>query len=320
MNSPAGLIFNIQRYSTEDGPGIRTSVFFKGCPLDCIWCANPESKSQNLELVCRESQCIDCGKCLEACPNGVLSLSAIAEEATRDESKPAEVSLTIDHRACQACGACVDACPSGAMRFYGEPVSVDEVFDEVLKDAEYYRTSGGGVTVSGGEAMMQPEFVEVLFRKCKENNIHTTLDTCGYFDSKAFSRMSDCVDLVLYDIKLMDDAQHKKYTGVHNKRILENARLISELGIEMIIRVPLIPGITDKPENLTAIAEFVKSLSNRHVVNLLPYHNYGENKYKMLGVEYPLHGTKKQSKEQLLEMKEIFEDFGLECTVEKGSL
>ena len=306
MVALTGTIFNIQRFSTEDGPGIRTSVFFKGCPLACQWCSNPESQQMPLQLACRNSVCIGCGSCIEACPDRALSFS----------DDPEDPRIVVDRAICCSCGTCIEACPSGALRFYGRVMTVDEVFDVVRRDAEYYLRSGGGVTASGGECMMQADFVEELFRRCKGDGIHTTLDTCGFFNGDRFRMMSDCVDLVLYDLKLMDSERHELYTGVPNGTILQNVKLVSELGISLFVRVPLIPGITDTEENLEAIASFVSELPTHPAVNLLPYHNYGENKYEMLGWEYKMHGLKRQSKEQLDGFVELFANHNLECTVQ----
>ena len=184
MVALTGTIFNIQRFSTEDGPGIRTSVFFKGCPLACQWCSNPESQMMPLQLACRDSLCIGCGSCIEACPDKALSFG----------DNPESPRITVDRAICCSCGTCIEACPSGALRFYGRVMTVDEVFDVVRRDAEYYMRSGGGVTASGGECMVQADFVEELFRRCKDDGIHTTLDTCGFFNADRFRAMADCVD------------------------------------------------------------------------------------------------------------------------------
>jgi len=304
MDALTGTIFNIQRFSTEDGPGIRTTVFMKGCPLRCQWCSNPESQSPALQVACRDSLCIKCGSCIAACPEGAIS--AVTEDGG---SK-----LRIDRGLCRSCGSCVQACPAGAMNFYGKVVTPDEVFEEVYRDAGYYISSQGGVTVSGGEAMAQADFVEALFRKCRAAGIHTALDTCGYFNSSALRRMSDCIGLVLYDIKFMNNEKHIRYTGVPNDIILQNARLIPELGMDMVIRIPLIPGINDSVEDLTETARFVAGLEPQPSVNLLPYHNYGENKYKMLNMEYQLTGLKAPDEEHLERCAEFFRQNGLICT------
>lgn len=305
MDSLTGTVFNIQRFSTEDGPGIRTTVFFKGCPMRCKWCSNPESQSPALQLACRDSLCIGCGSCIAVCP-------AKAITPGRDLT---EAKIHIDRELCRSCGACVKECPAGAMKFYGRIVTLDDVFDEVNSDAAYYANSQGGVTASGGEAMLQADFVGALFQRCRLAGIHTALDTCGYFDSSAFGKVSDWVNLVLFDLKFMDCEKHKRYTGVPNDIILQNARLISRLGIQMIIRVPLIPSINDSEENLTQTARFAAGLESRPSVNLLPYHNYGENKYKMLNMAYQLGGLAAPSEVHMMKCAEIFKQYGLDCSV-----
>jgi pyruvate formate lyase activating enzyme len=302
MASLTGMVFNIQRFSTEDGPGIRTTVFFKGCPLRCQWCSNPESQSPVLQLACRNSLCIGCGSCIAACPARAI--------APGSESK-----ICIDRTLCRSCGVCVKECPAGAMKFFGRLVTLDEVFDEVNSDTAYYANSQGGVTASGGEAMQQADFVGALFRRCHSAGIHTALDTCGYFNSSEFSKVSDCVNLVLFDLKLMDCEKHKRYIGVPNNTILQNARLISRHGIPMIIRVPLIPNINDSEENLTEVARFVMDLESRPSVNLLPYHNYGENKYKMLNMDYQLTGLAAPDEAHMRRCAEVIKQYGLNCSV-----
>lgn len=299
MKSITGQLFNIQHFSTEDGPGIRTTVFMKGCPLRCWWCANPESKAFCPQLGHRTSLCIKCGYCIKTCPAGALSVSGGQVQVDRD--------------ICRFCGACTKVCPSNAMFFYGQEKSVDEVFTEVLKDIDYYKNSGGGVTVSGGECMMQPQFVEELFLRCKQMGIHTTLDTCGYFPTESLAPVLALTDLVLFDLKLMDREAHHKYTGVYNDLIHDNLRIIAQSNAEVFIRIPVIPGINDSLENLTASAEFVTSIGSPHV-DLLPYHNYGEGKYTILGEPYRMSGTGRPSKELMEQYRAIFTERGINCT------
>lgn len=298
-----GRIFNIQKFSTEDGPGIRTTVFMKGCPLGCTWCANPESQCATPQLGYRESKCRGCGTCAGACPFGAIEMNS---------EKPF---VRIDRKLCTDCGECIDKCGPGALKFFGETRSTEDVFAEVEKDVGYYMKSGGGLTVSGGEPMMQADFVAELFRLSKEIGIETALDTCGYFPSESIEKLQGLLDLVLFDIKIMDREEHKKYTGVYNDLILENLSRFLKTDARVLIRIPLIPNITDTVENLVQIAEFILKTDPSLHVDLLPFHNYGENKYKMIGMEYTLSGVKRQSAVKLDECLSIFTDRGIDCTL-----
>lgn len=298
-----GRIFNIQRFSTDDGPGIRTTVFLKGCPLRCIWCANPESQKSERQLGYRESKCRGCGKCFNVCDSGAISLADAVPFVRIDKSK------------CTNCGKCSKQCSAGAMKLFGEYKSADDVFREVEKDTGYYARSGGGVTVSGGEPMLQSGFVYELFRKCREIGIETALDTCGYYPTESIRIIEDVTDLVLFDMKIFDRNLHKKYTGVYNDIILDNLHCFLDAGIKVFIRIPLIPNITDTDENLQAIADYIRILGMDLHVDLLPYHNYGENKYKMLGMKYALAGVKRQPDEKLEHCFCIFKDKGIDCAL-----
>ncbi len=304
MKTVYGNVFNIQRFSIEDGPGIRSTVFLKGCPLRCLWCSNPESQLSSPQVGYRQSVCIHCGRCFKACDQGAICL---------ENGEPPRVK--IDRRMCSVCGKCVDACPAGALKTYGKRMTVEEVYEEIGRDAGYYSKSGGGVTVSGGEAMAQAEFTIALLKKCKAAGIHTVLDTCGFYDNKLVNEVCDYVDLVLYDIKHMDNEEHIRCTGVSNKLILENARLFVQRGVDMWIRVPLIPGFNDSPKNLEDTALFVRNLRPGLSVTLLPYHNFGQNKYKMLDMTYPLDGLEKSNKQHLDECKAVFDRLGVKCSI-----
>ena len=296
-----GQVFNIQHFSTEDGPGVRTTVFLQGCPLRCLWCANPESQKAVRQLAHRAPICVKCGMCIRNCPNQALSVK--------------DGAISIDRGKCVSCGTCTQVCPSHAMFFYGEEKTIDKVFEEVMKDKGFYETSGGGVTCSGGEAMLQPEFVAELFRRCKEEEIHTTLDTCGQFPSENIEKVLPYTDLVLYDIKHMDTEKHREYTGFGNELILENLKKIHEYPVKIFIRIPVIPGYNDSEENLAATAEFVKELDPSLHVDLLPYHRFGLGKYKMLDMPYLLEGVSSPDAEQKESYKRIFINFGLDCTM-----
>jgi len=293
-----GLVFDIQRYSIHDGPGIRTLIFMKGCPLSCLWCCNPESQSPRQEIMFTPIKCIGCGRCIEVCPTGAAG-----------KKNPLDAQSL-----CVVCSRCVEVCPSGARRTVGRYMTVDEVIKEVEKDLPFYFSSNGGVTVSGGEPLMQAEFVAMFLKKCREKGIHTAVETCGYGRWEDFEKILKYTDLVLYDIKHTDTQKHKELTGVGNELILENARKVSNLNIEMIIRVPVIPGCNDSPENMKATATLAKSLKIKEV-HLLPYHRLGESKYERLGRKYRLKGLSPLDKNDLSEHKKIIESYNLKVEI-----
>lgn len=270
-DSTRGVIFDIQGYSIHDGPGIRTTVFLKGCPLRCAWCQNPESHRFLPEVLFAAEKCEGCGRCVPACPERAVRL---------EEGRSAT-----DRRLCRGAGACAQACPNEARAIIGRWTNVDEVFEAVAADAMFYRDSGGGVTLSGGEPLAQAEFSAGILRRCREAGFHTALDTCGDAPWEVLEQVVRHVDLVLYDLKHMDAAEHQRLTGVPNDRILDNARRIHrELSIPMLARMALVPGFNDSPENLDRTARFVaEALSPAVPVHLLPYHRLGEAKWERLG-------------------------------------
>ncbi len=296
-----GRIFNIQRFSTEDGPGIRTTVFLKGCPLTCLWCANPESQQTRRQLAHNDALCDQCGRCLTACSKQAIELTATGIRVNRD--------------LCDNCGACVKVCGPRALRMIGDDKTVDEVVEEVLRDRLYYRSSQGGVTCSGGEPLMQAPFVAALFERCQDEGLHTTLDTTGHGSARALTAVLGHTDLVLFDLKVMDDALHRQTTGITNRQILRNARLVSDSPAQMIVRVPLIPGVSDTDENVTAIARFVRELRPGIVVNVLPYHRFGMNKYAMLDRAYPMNDAQPPTHARVAQIVESFEAHGLACEI-----
>jgi pyruvate formate lyase activating enzyme len=295
-----GIVFNIQRFSIQDGPGIRTTVFFKGCPLRCVWCSNPESQNSTFEIAHRNSVCKKCGRCVEACPEKAISLG--------------EKSTGIDRKICTECRKCVETCPFGVYQVYGKKVSVEEVYEEVIRDKPFYDNSGGGITASGGEPLLQANFVAELFKRCQENNINTCLDTCGYADTAAWEKTLPYTNLVLYDLKLMNSKTHSKWTGKSNDKILRGIRLVTEFGVPLIVRIPVIPGVNDSKENMMATALFVKELGQKDV-NLLPYHRFGESKYTMLDRRYGLSKLRRPDDSALEILVNVFKNLDLQCKI-----
>lgn len=279
-----GIIFNIMRYSIDDGPGIRTTIFLKGCPLHCFWCHNPESQSPTRELILRQDRCLACNACLDFCP-----VAGKVED-------------------CRLCGRCQDLCPSGAREILGREFSVSEVMAQVEKDRLFYEESGGGVTFSGGEPLFQADFLLALLTECKESNLHRTIDTCGYSVYSTIMAVGLLTDLFLYDLKLMDSAAHKYYTGVPNEIILANLRRLAFDHPNVRVRTPIIPGITDSKKNLQAMAAFLQPLPISQI-DILPYHNTGLAKYRLLGRDYPLDVTK-PSQAQMENVAEILSASG----------
>jgi len=281
------MILDIKRYAIHDGPGIRTTVFLKGCPLACEWCHNPESQRERAEILYYEERCTLCGACVSACQYKAIKI--------------VDDHLALDQSLCIGCGACVNVCPNGARELVGGPMSVEEVISEVVKDTLFYEESGGGVTLSGGEPLMQAEFVRDIAAGCHELDIHTALDTSGYASKEELLKVADVIDLFLYDIKVVDDAIHLAYTGVSNRSILRNLRLLDEMGKRIWIRVPLVPGVNDDERGLSDLVSLLASLHAVEAVQVLPYHRAGAAKYRRLGREYTLAGTKEPSGEAAAE-------------------
>lgn len=295
-----GTVFDLQRFSINDGPGIRTIVFLKGCDLRCAWCSNPESQKYEPELLFRSVFCIHCLQCVDAC-----NYDAIGPKYEN----------WVDRKKCTNCGDCVMVCPSSALIIKGKSMTVEEVIKVAKKDDSYYRNSGGGLTLSGGEALLQPDFSRELLKAAHAQGWNTAMETEGYVDEEVIRDVIPHVDYVLFDIKSIDPKKHRAYTGVDNELILKNAVIVQEI-TNMIVRVPVIPNFNSKVEEIQAIAEFVATkLPNVKELHILPYHNYGESKYEALGRKYPLHGVKKFEPEVVKGLKDIVESYGLECHV-----
>jgi len=294
-----GLVFDIQRYSVHDGPGIRTTVFLKGCPLKCLWCQNPEGQRFLPEIFFDRSRCTGCGRCVAVCPTGAIIIAEGRSQTRR--------------HLCDGCGECARVCPNRARTVVGRWMSVDEVMCEVRKDAVFYASSGGGVTLSGGEPLAQAEFSAAILGLCRKAYLHTALETCGYAPWETVRGVLESVDLVLYDLKHMNPARHQAGTGVSNELILENARRICrEFSVPLWVRVPVIPGYNDSQQNLTATALFVSRELGRCVqrVSLLPYHRLGESKFERLERSLPF-SSGPPSEEQVEELAQIMRRFDL---------
>jgi pyruvate formate lyase activating enzyme len=290
-----GLVFDIRHYSVHDGPGIRTAVFFKGCPLSCWWCHNPEGRSPEPNLVLDGKRCLDCGECLAVCPEG----ATIREEGVI-RTLPA---------LCRVCGACAEACPAEARQIAGRWMAATAVIAEIEKDVVFYDESGGGVTFSGGEPLAQPQFLEALLEACAGRRIHTAVDTCGYGDLSLLLHLSEKVDLFLYDFKMLDPGKHRKYTGVSNDPILENLEALAQRKKPVVIRFPIIPGVNDGGEDIHKMCAFLSRLSLRRI-DLLPYHRIGVDKYPRIGMKYRLEELQPPPAEHVQQIAAQFEREG----------
>jgi pyruvate formate lyase activating enzyme len=294
-----GLIFNIQRFSIHDGPGIRTVVFFKGCALRCRWCSNPESWNMYQEIVVNDLRCTRCGRCQKVCPVNAI----VVDETARK----------LDRGLCNRCLKCAEVCPTGALATTGQWMTVDEVMREAAADDLFYQNSGGGITLSGGEPLQQWEFAVDLLKACKERGIHTAIETSGQAEWSILEKVLEYTDLVLYDIKHMDPAKHREGTGKTNELILENARKAAAKR-RLWVRMPLVPGFNDSEDNLTATARFAKEIGAAKV-SLLPYHTWGMSKFGKLGRRFTMEDVPTPTSEHVEHCRKVVEDAGLMTAV-----
>jgi pyruvate formate lyase activating enzyme len=295
----------------NDGPGIRTNVFIKGCPLHCPWCHNPETISSFREIYWKPALCTQCGKCFEVCPQG-----AIREPIPPDDAVENEEYHKIMVGKCNLCMKCVDSCPSKALEIVGADRTVDEIIAEVARDIPFYKNSGGGMTVSGGEPFTHPEFVGKLLRRAKELNIHNCVDTCGFFNWDAIKGLVDDVDIFLFDIKHMDSDAHRKTVGVPNELILENLGKLSAANKDIRIRIPVIPGFNDDMATISNIAKFLKNLSKPvTTIDLLPFHDMCRHKYRWLGRSWPMAHKEEMAPEQLKLFERFLTNEGFTVTI-----
>ena len=290
-----GLISYVQKFSIHDGPGIRTTVFLKGCPLECLWCGNPETMSSSPEIMFSENICMGCGLCMEACQNGVIKIV---------QGQPPMRNLDL----CIGCGDCAEVCPKNALVLRGKWMSVEAVFTEIEKDLPFYRRSGGGVTLSGGEPFLQADFIKALLKMSAERGIHTAVDTSGYTKWSSIEQCMEYIDLFLYDIKHVDPVMHQKGTRVSNKLILENLKKLFNLGKDIVLRLPLIPDFNTSTQNLKQITVFAREAGAKEI-RILPYHRYGSGKYKKIGKKYALEELQLMDEQDVEQAKKILEKY-----------
>ena len=297
-----GFVYDLQRFAIHDGPGIRTLVYMKGCPLKCLWCSSPQTQKSKPEILHNEINCKKCGRCVDICPVHVITFS--------DED-----GIIINRELCTDCGECVETCPNQGLKLIGSQMTFEELFQDVNKDSPFYRRSNGGVTVGGGEPTMQLDFVTEFLKRCKQSYINTAIETCGYVKWDNMEKLLKYVDLVYIDIKHMDPIIHKELTGVSNELILENAKKISAIK-PMIVRIPVIPGRNDSDDNISATARFAFDLGeNLKRIDLLPYHKFGTQTYGRLGMEYKLTDVEPPGDDHMIKLKEIVESYGVKAQI-----
>ncbi len=300
MNQP--FIFDIKRYAINDGPGIRIVIFLKGCNLNCAWCHNPESISSKTERMYAPAKCIQCGTCVMACPEKAITLTPEG--------------IVTDDALCKMCGKCAEVCPTKAIEISGRPMSVAEIMNEIEKERVFFDQSGGGVTFSGGEPLLQSKYLIELLDECGKRGIHRAVDTAGLVHTEIILEVAQQTDLFLYDLKMMDSEKHRKWVGVPNEKILENLKVVAATGVKIIIRIPLVGGVNDDAENMEATARFVAALSGeKKEVNLLPYHKIAQTKYQKLGRPEEFQLLEEPTKEAQQEAIAIFERYGIRASI-----
>lgn len=300
-------IFNVQKYNMYDGPGVRTLIFFQGCPLRCKWCANPEGMIKKYRVMFKSNSCVNCGACVSVCPVGIHTIS--------NESLKHEVNRNIE---CIGCRKCVDACLNSALSIVGEVKTISELVEIVEEDRAFYEASGGGVTLGGGEVLMQPEAASSLLMACKQEGINTAIETCGYAKLESVLKVAEFTDLFLFDIKHINSDKHFELTGVRNEQILENLKELLRRKYKVKIRMPLLKGVNDRKEDIEDIIKFLipfKDYKNFKGIDLLPYHKMGVNKYKQLGIEYPIEGDPSLSNEDLNKIESWIKKYDLSVKV-----
>lgn len=277
MQEREGFVFDIKRFAVHDGPGIRTSIFLKGCPLKCTWCHNPEGKNQKISIWYNNNLCIACGECVEVCPTNSLSLKV--------DRNP---KIIIDRKSCDLSGKCIEVCPSKALSFTGYKTTVENLMVEIEKDELFYKTSGGGVTITGGDPFYQPDFAASILKACKEKGYHTTIETCLFASTKEIDKLFDYVDFFIVDIKIYDEFLHEKYTGKSNGKIFDNIKYLASKTDNILIRTPQIPGITDNDGNNLSIQEFVSEINPNIAIEQMTYNPFTKNKYMKLGLPFSI--------------------------------
>jgi len=296
-----GIIFDIKQYAIHDGPGIRTTVFFKGCPLACRWCHNPEGLERSPQVIYRKERCIGCGECVAACPEGALSLTAGG--------------IVMTAALCKTCGECVRTCVAEAREMAGRRMDTADVLAVIKKDIAFYDESGGGATFSGGEPMMQHEFLLEILHECGKEHIHRAVDTSGHIDTDILMQVADVTDLFLFDLKMMDPEKHRKYTGVSNRLILNNLKQLARSGADVTVRMPLIPGVNDDDENIDFTGMFLRVLPKIKNVHILPYHEFQKNKYQRFHMAYLAEDYRPPFEDDLAAVKKRLEAFDLNVVI-----
>jgi pyruvate formate lyase activating enzyme len=297
-----GWVFNIQHYSIHDGPGIRTTVFLKGCPLRCLWCSNPESQRLKPQILFDNDRCIRCDACITTCPNDAILVN---EDGTRQ----------IQAENCNLCGLCIEGCYAGALEQIGKEMTVGDVLAEIKTDQPFYDQSGGGITLSGGEPALQSRFSLGLLQGSKALGIHTAIETTGYVKWDVWESLRPYLDLVLYDLKELDSELHTRWTGLPNELVLDNLKRLANSGVAVIVRRPVIPDYNDSVESIHQLGRFVRDLGIIEEIDLLPYHRFGKGKYERLGLEYAMGDTPSMKAEEVTELYNILHSYGLNVKI-----